>query len=61
MAHRNVGFLEARKLAEKWSQPWQWNPALSSGAESLRGFVEPNMKNFPLLKTPRRGKELGKK
>jgi hypothetical protein len=23
MAHRNVGFLEARKIVEKWSQPWR--------------------------------------
>jgi hypothetical protein len=23
MAHRNVGCLEARKIVEKWSQPWQ--------------------------------------
>jgi hypothetical protein len=28
-------FLEARKIVEKWSQPWRSNPAFSSGAESL--------------------------
>jgi hypothetical protein len=54
MAHRNVGFLEARKIVEKWSQPWWANPAFSSGAESLRGYAEPNMKNFPILKMARR-------
>jgi hypothetical protein len=27
MAHRNVGILEARKVVEKWSQPWMSNPA----------------------------------
>jgi hypothetical protein len=35
MIHRNVGFLEAWKIVEKWSQFWQSNPVLSSGAESL--------------------------
>jgi hypothetical protein len=57
MAHRNVGFLEAQKIIEKYSQPWRSNPAFSSGAESFQGYVEPNMRNFPPLKTPRRRKE----
>jgi hypothetical protein len=35
MAHRNARFLEAWKIAEKWSQHWRSNPAFSSGAESL--------------------------
>jgi hypothetical protein len=54
MAHRNVRFLEALKLVEKWFQPWRSNPAFSSDAESPRGYFEPNMRNFPPLKTPRR-------
>jgi hypothetical protein len=49
MAHRNVGFLEAWKIVEKWSQPWRSNPAFSLGAESFRGYVE----ELPPLKTPR--------
>jgi hypothetical protein len=53
MAHTNVGFLEAWKIVEKWSQPWQSNPAFSLGADSTRDS-EPNMRNFPLLKMPRR-------
>jgi hypothetical protein len=57
MAHRNVGFLEARKIVEKWSQPWQTNPAFSLGADSPRGYAEPNMRNFPPLRTPRRRRE----
>jgi hypothetical protein len=57
MAHRNVGFLEARKIVEKWSQLWQSNPAFCLGAECPRGYAEPNMRNFPLLKTPRRRRE----
>jgi hypothetical protein len=57
MAHRNVEFLEARTIVEKWSQPWQSNPAFSLGADSPRGYAEPNMRNFPLLKTPRRRRE----
>jgi hypothetical protein len=35
MNHRKVGFLEARKIAEKWSPPWQSNPVYSSGVKSL--------------------------
>jgi hypothetical protein len=54
MAHRNVGFLEERKILEKFSQPRGSNPAFPSAAESHRGYVEPNMRNFPILKTPRR-------
>jgi hypothetical protein len=57
MAHRNVGFLEARKIVEKWSQPWRSSPAYSLGAESPRGNREPNLRNFPFLKTQRRRKE----
>jgi hypothetical protein len=53
MAHINVGFLEARKIVEKWSQPWRSNPAFSSGVESFREYVEPNLRNFPLLTMPR--------
>jgi hypothetical protein len=34
MAPRNVGFLEAQKIVEKWSQPWQLNPAFPLDAES---------------------------
>jgi hypothetical protein len=33
------------------------NLAFSSGAERLRGYVEPNKRIFPPLKTPRRRKE----
>jgi hypothetical protein len=50
MVHRNVGFLEAPKIVEKLSQSWRSKPAFSSVAESLRGYVERNMKNPPLLK-----------
>jgi hypothetical protein len=57
MAHRNVGFLEARKIFEKWPQPWRSNPAFSSDAGSLRGYVEANMRNFPSFKTPRNRRE----
>jgi hypothetical protein len=57
MAHRNVGFLETRKIVEKWSQPWRSNPVFSSGAESLRRDVECNMRNLLLLKMPRRQRE----
>jgi hypothetical protein len=32
---QNVGFLEAWKIVEKWSQPCRSNPAISSGAESF--------------------------
>jgi hypothetical protein len=49
--------LEARKIAEKWSPPWQSNPVYSSGVKSLWRYVEPNMKNFPTLKTPGSWKE----
>jgi hypothetical protein len=42
------------KIVEKWSQPWRLNPAFSSGAGNLQGYIEPNMSNFPILKTPRR-------
>jgi hypothetical protein len=45
--------LEVRKIVEKLSQPWRSNPAFFSGAESLQGCVEPDMSNFPILKTPR--------
>jgi hypothetical protein len=31
--------------------------AFSLGAESHRGYAEPNVRNFPFLKTPRRRKE----
>jgi hypothetical protein len=54
MIHINVGFLEARKMIEKWPQSWRSNRAFSSDPESLRKYVEPNMRNFPILKTPRR-------
>jgi hypothetical protein len=33
------------------------NPAFSLGAESPRGYAEPNTRNLPLLKTPRRRRE----
>jgi hypothetical protein len=36
------------------SQPWWLNPAFSFGDDSTRGYAEPNTRNFPLLKTPRR-------
>jgi hypothetical protein len=39
MSHRNVGFFEAQKIVEKWSQPWRLNPVFSSGAESLQGYI----------------------
>jgi hypothetical protein len=54
MAHIIVEFLEAWKMVEKWSQPWRWNPAFSSGAENLREYFETNMSNFPPFKMPRR-------
>jgi hypothetical protein len=57
MVHISVEFLEARKMVEKWSQPWRWNPAFSSGAENLRGYFETNMSNFAPFKMPRRRKE----
>jgi hypothetical protein len=50
MAHRNVGFLEARKIVEKWSQPWRSNPVFSLGAESPRGCAEPSRRNCPFSK-----------
>jgi hypothetical protein len=59
MTHRNVGFLEAWKIVEKWSQLWRFNPIFFLGADSPRGNAEPNMSNFPLLKTPRRRMEWG--
>ena len=52
MAHRNVGFFEARKIVEKWS-----SPAFPVGAGSHRGYAELNLRNFPVLKTPSRRKE----
>jgi hypothetical protein len=48
MTHRNNGFLETRKIVEKWPQPWLSNAAFSSGSESLQEYVEPNMRNFHL-------------
>jgi hypothetical protein len=45
--------LEVQKIVEKLSQHWRSNPAFFSGAESLQGCVEPDMSNFPILKTPR--------
>jgi hypothetical protein len=33
MAHRNIGFLEAHKIVEKWLQPRRSNPAFPLGAE----------------------------
>jgi hypothetical protein len=47
MAYRNVGFLEARKIVEKWAQSRQSNPGFSSSVESRQGYDEPNMRNFP--------------
>ena len=52
MAHRYVRFFEARKIVEKWS-----SHAFPLGAESPQGYAEPNMRNFPFLKMPRRLKE----
>jgi hypothetical protein len=52
MAYKNVRFMEAGKIVEKWSQPWH-RTLFSSGAESLQGYVEPNMSIFPILKMPR--------
>jgi hypothetical protein len=40
MAHRYVGFLETWITVEKWSQPWWLNSVLSSGDQSLQGYVE---------------------
>jgi hypothetical protein len=60
MAHKNVGFFEAWKITGKLSQPWQPNPAFS-GAESLQGCIKSNMRNFLLLKMPRRESEIRQK
>jgi hypothetical protein len=57
MALRNVGFLEAWKIVEKWSQRWRSNPAFSLGADISLGYAESDMRNFHLLKTPRRRRE----
>jgi hypothetical protein len=57
MAHRNVGFLEARKIIENGSQPWWSNLAFSLGADNIRAYAEPNTRNVTLLKTPRKQRE----
>jgi hypothetical protein len=50
MAHRHVGFLETRKIVEKWSQPGLPNPAFSLGVDSTRGYAKPDEESGIILR-----------
>jgi hypothetical protein len=52
LSHRKLDLRKHGKLLKKCSLPWWLNHMFSFDAESLRGYVKSNMKNFLLPKMP---------